>query len=1101
MNHLKFLWFLALIVHLTFAVSGGVHATDSGSGGQTLVKKIASFANKAIYNLDEDQLKAVLENYLQEHPDIIALSVTEAIDQEELLTYFRQDNKAVYGQPIPGDLLKLDKYSAASLFEGEAIGTVDIYYANASAFFLNDDEQAWIVDHPVISVGLEEWFPFVRTEKNGTPGGIAGDFIGLVLKKTGLKIEVISDEWSTLLSDFVAGKIDLLPATYFTDKRATFGRYSNPYFSAREFLYIRKNDGSVRSFNDLDGKKLAVVKGFGTIPKIREKFPHIEIVETKNQLSSIYAVLNEEVDALFESQIVINDLARRELITGLRSIGQTSFKASSLYFFSRLDEPLLQSILTKALDDVSEAERRELIDKWVAHQNDADGNMELQIKVEFDQANFILQYIAIVFALILAICIAAWYIRGRPTQLTIREVLFIVFFVFAGLIVSIGSLVTMLLEGQQEQSSIENRNIGALNLGLELKQSSDDLTRFARTLAVTGDPKYENYYQAIVAIRDGRRPHPKNHTRSYWDQVAAGIVDLDEEGKTYSIKQKMLDLSFSEDEQEKLFQAKNESDVLINLETISMNAVRGRFKDASGAFSIEGNPNLEMARQLLHGKEYHDAKARIMKPIDEFFTLLEWRTTSELNHVREKNKAIILAITAFTVITIIFAVYAFFMLKRRIITPLSRLEAGATRLKLGDYSNRVDISTNDEVGTLAHSFNSMARGIEERTNEIAEKEKLLRAALDNMSSGIFMIDENNKVVLLNEQYIKMYHLPNDLIAVGGSPETVLRFQAERGDFGEGDVEVTVDRIMDNLTGAKSMGYERQLFDGTIVDINISPTPDGSTVIVYNDITSRKLAENKFTDAFEIISSSINYASRIQRSILPDEGVLSSVVRDHFILWEPRDVVGGDIYWHGAWGSGCLIIVGDCTGHGVPGAFMTLIAIGALERAMSEIEGGDVGNLVSRIHQYIQVSLSQHYDGGGSDDGIELGACYFVPEEREMTFVGARFELFINKSGDISTIKGTKAGMGYRGIPYDQEYQENTIFLGLGDSYYLTTDGLIDQVGGERKRMFGKKRFKDLLIRVQGKPFSVQKELILQSLRDYQGKENRRDDVSVTGFQI
>ena len=285
------------------------------------------------------------------------------------------------------------------------------------------------------------------------------------------------------------------------------------------------------------------------------------------------------------------------------------------------------------------------------------------------------------------------------------------------------------------------------------------------------------------------------------------------------------------------------------------------------------------------------------------------------------------------------------------------------------------------------------------------------------------------------------------------------------------------------------------------------------VVIWNrkmgrEIDQRKKAQAELTvahdelgDAMYHIEGSITYASRIQRSILPDDDIISAVTQDNFVLWEPRDVVGGDIYWYGAWGDGCLILLGDCTGHGVPGAFMTLISIGNLERSISEVEGGNLGKLVARLHQYIQISLGQHYGESDSDDGIELGACYFVPEAQQMTFVGARFDLMINDGNGISIVKGTKKGMGYRGIPYEQVYEEQIVHLKPDQSFYLTTDGLTDQIGGERKRMFGKRRFKELLTSVQDKPMSEQKEIIYQTLLDYQDGENRRDDVAVIGFKL
>ncbi len=384
---------------------------------------------------------------------------------------------------------------------------------------------------------------------------------------------------------------------------------------------------------------------------------------------------------------------------------------------------------------------------------------------------------------------------------------------------------------------------------------------------------------------------------------------------------------------------------------------------------------------------------------------------------------------------------------------------------------------------------------------LAEKEKHLRAALDNMNGGIIMADSDYKILLLNHQYVELHGFPDDLITVGRSLKDETLYQAKNGEFGPGDPHELAAQAIESWDNSKQMDYERMVHTGRTLRFSGTPMQNGGYTTIVTDITEQKKAATKLQDAFNIISSSIEYSSRIQRSILPDNSILAAVVASHFIIWEPRDVVGGDIYWHGAWGNGCLIILGDCTGHGVPGAFMTLIAIGALERAMSEIDGGEVGKLISRVHQYIQVTLGQHYVGGDSDDGIELGACYFVPEEQEMTFAGARFELFTNKDGILSSVKGTKAGMGYRGIPYTQEYDEQTLEIKPDQQFYMTTDGLVDQVGGERGRMFGKKRFRELLLKISDKPMEEQKEAIYQALLNYQGEKLRRDDIAVIGFRL
>ena len=119
----------------------------------------------------------------------------------------------------------------------------------------------------------------------------------------------------------------------------------------------------------------------------------------------------------------------------------------------------------------------------------------------------------------------------------------------------------------------------------------------------------------------------------------------------------------------------------------------------------------------------------------------------------------------------------------------------------------------------------------------------------------------------------------------------------------------------------------------------------------------------------------------------------------------------------------------------------------------------------------------------------------------MTFAGARFELLINQGWEIETIKGTKKGMGYRGIPYTQEYDEISVELKPGQSFYMTSDGMIDQIGGEKKRMFGKKRFRKLLLDIQDKPMPDQKHALHNALVEYQADEKRRDDVSLIGFKF
>ncbi|CAK0750525.1 hypothetical protein CCP2SC5_160041 [Azospirillaceae bacterium] len=283
-------------------------------------------------------------------------------------------------------------------------------------------------------------------------------------------------------------------------------------------------------------------------------------------------------------------------------------------------------------------------------------------------------------------------------------------------------------------------------------------------------------------------------------------------------------------------------------------------------------------------------------------------------------------------------------------------------------------------------------------------------------------------------------------------------------------------------------------------------------IAHRELEATK---NDLSEAFSVIEGSIEYASRIQRSVLPNPEFVSSVFSDHFILWDPRDVVGGDIYWCCPWGDDVLLALGDCTGHGVPGAFMTLISTGAFERARSEVEPGALGPLLSRMHQLVQITLKQNSKQGESDDGMELGICRIVRSgadgggadgggagEKRLSFVGARFSLFAHAPGEAPIeIKGDKRGIGYRKVPFTQEYKEIAVNAKPGMRFYMTSDGLIDQIGSEVRRGFGKVRFMEIIADLGARPMAEVKEVIRLALLAHQSAESRRDDVSVVGFQL
>lgn len=344
----------------------------------------------------------IADNYIANSGNTqVLLNKYQPLSQHNIFLSMRRNQAQLYSI-IQKGLAAVSYKDYESLFQTWRTG----HHSKSDRPILSQEEKKWLKENPVISVGIEEWFPFIHSRDDGSIGGITGDFLSLIQQKTGLEIKQKNDEWHVLLDNFRQGEIDLLPATYYTDERATYGLYSPAYFSAKEFLYVSESNRNINSFSDLKGKVLAIVKGYGTIPKIKDKFPDIEILETKSQLESIYAVLNGKADALYESQITIEALLRKELIIGLQLIAQNDFEASFLHLFSRKDSPVLQSILTKSLAAISEEERLKIVSKWVNKpQSDPvkekENNNTLTISTDTELPSDILGWVSLVLVVFL----------------------------------------------------------------------------------------------------------------------------------------------------------------------------------------------------------------------------------------------------------------------------------------------------------------------------------------------------------------------------------------------------------------------------------------------------------------------------------------------------------------------------------------------------------------------------------------------------------------------------------------------------------------------------------------------------------------------------
>ena len=260
----------------------------------------------------------------------------------------------------------------------------------------------------------------------------------------------------------------------------------------------------------------------------------------------------------------------------------------------------------------------------------------------------------------------------------------------------------------------------------------------------------------------------------------------------------------------------------------------------------------------------------------------------------------------------------------------------------------------------------------------------------------------------------------------------------------------------------------------------------------------KTRTHELTNANLSITQSINTASIIQNAILPEIDCNKYGFREFEYLWEPRDIVGGDFYWLDKNDHWTSFVVADCTGHGIPGAFMTLISSTLLDRVRSldDLSRPDV--ILNQLDELLESKLKLK-ENKTMEFGMDIGICSFSQEDKLLRFSGAKMNLYKIVDDKVNEFKGNKISIGYSEKPHPIKFTNHEIDLSENPNFYIFSDGVTDQVGGSKNLMYGKKR---LLKHIN---HSTKIKTVIQNIKDdlndYQKDNSRRDDLSLFGFSI
>ena len=281
--------------------------------------------------------------------------------------------------------------------------------------------------------------------------------------------------------------------------------------------------------------------------------------------------------------------------------------------------------------------------------------------------------------------------------------------------------------------------------------------------------------------------------------------------------------------------------------------------------------------------------------------------------------------------------------------------------------------------------------------------------------------------------------------------------------------------------------------------------DNLEILVQKRTKSLKESKKEMEELLIKTQDAINYAFFIQEALLPKEELFKEAFKDYFIIYIPKDTVGGDIYQFFKLNQKeYLLLVIDCTGHGVPGAFVTMLVKAITDQMIFNLKEKKLPFSPAAILNYfnstIKYVLKQYEDSTSkSNVGFDGGVLYYNKKENIIKYAGAETSLFYVKNNEVKIIKGDRVSIGYKKSKESLSFKEHTIQIKEGMKFYLTTDGFIDQNGGEKDFPFGKKRFIKLIEKYHHLPMKKQKEKFLAAISEWK-KDEQNDDITVIAFE-
>jgi serine phosphatase RsbU (regulator of sigma subunit) len=442
---------------------------------------------------------------------------------------------------------------------------------------------------------------------------------------------------------------------------------------------------------------------------------------------------------------------------------------------------------------------------------------------------------------------------------------------------------------------------------------------------------------------------------------------------------------------------------------------------------------------------------------------------------------------------------------------------GDVSVAKGDYqkafaffmqAKQIQEEVNDVAG-LARTLNDLGTthrslGEFELALQYLKQSEAIRRTLSNKTGLITTLIELGELFLLQKEYKQALQLLDEAVELTRGQQTkAKRFRAFRllsdvhknlGNFESAlqyyhDFYQLKEEVMGDEFGLKMKNLEKKAeLERSEREAEIYRLRNVELKSAYDEV------EKKNRD----ITSSINYAKRIQDAMLPHWELAKQHLAEAFVYFVPRDIVSGDFYWFAEKDGKAIVAAVDCTGHGVPGAFMSMIGMNLLAQIVHLKGITAPAAILDQMHLGIQQALQQSQ--GENRDGMDMAVCTLDYQQQRLAFAGAKNPLVYVENGALQVIKGDKMPIGGAEAREGQRFTEHSIPMLPGNAYYLFSDGFEDQFGGPQNKKFKQQRLRELLLSICHLPMQAQRQALQQAFEHWKGQERQIDDVLVLGFK-